>query len=194
MFKEIAVQLRLSFMFVVIFTIITGFLYPGVVTLLGKAFFSQPAEGSLLQVKGKTVGSELIGQAFDAPQYFWGRPSATAPQAYNASSSSGSNLGPTNPDLLKAVQSRVAALRKADPDNKAAVPMDLVTTSGSGLDPHISLDAAHYQSSRVAKARHVDEKVVQDLIGKYTQPSWLGFVGDPVVNVLKLNLALDELK
>ncbi len=194
MFKEIIQQTKLSLLFVIIFTVLTGVIYPGVMTLLGKVFFPKQAEGSLIEKNGKKVGSELIGQPFDAPQYFWSRPSATSPYAYNAANSSGSNSGPTNPDFIKTVQGRVEALRKADPGNNAPIPMDLVTASASGLDPHISPAAAAYQTERVAKTRKIDVKLVKDLVEKYTERGFLGFMGDPGVNVLKLNLALDELK
>jgi K+-transporting ATPase ATPase C chain len=194
MFKEMVHQTRLSLVFVIIFTVFVGLVYPGLMTGLGKLFFAKQVEGSLIEKNGKKVGSELIGQPFDAPQYFWSRPSATSPYAYNAANSGGSNLGPTNSDFIKTVQGRVEALRKADPTNGAAVPMDLVTASASGLDPHISPAAAYYQASRVAKTRGVDVKVVQNLIDKHIEGMWLGFIGDPGVNVLKLNLALDELK
>jgi K+-transporting ATPase ATPase C chain len=194
MFREIIHQIRLSLVFVIIFTVLTGLIYPGVMTVLGKVFFAKQAEGSLIEVNSKKVGSELIGQPFDAPQYFWSRPSATTPYAYNAANSGGSNSGPTNPDFIKTVQGRVEALRKADPENKAPIPMDLVTASASGLDPHISPAAAVYQVERVSRARKVDVKVINDLVAKYTEGSFLGFIGDPTVNVLKLNLALNELK
>ena len=193
MIKAISTQLRLSAIFLAVFTVITGFLYPVLVTLVGQVLFPYQAGGSLIQVKGQTVGSELIGQPFSDPKYFWSRPSATSPYGYNAASSSGSNLGPTNQALLDAVKGRVDALRKADPGNQAPVPMDLVTTSASGLDPHISPAAAQYQASRVAKARGLDLKSVVDLIAQNTEGRFLGFIGDPTVNVLKLNLALDAL-
>jgi K+-transporting ATPase ATPase C chain len=193
MFKEIGTQVRVSFIFMGIFTVLTGLLYPGLVTLLGQTLFPYQAAGSLIQIKGKVVGSELIGQTFDDPKYFWSRPSATSPTGYNAAASGGSNLGPTNQVLLDAVKGRVDALHKADPDNQAPVPMDLVTTSGSGLDPHISPAAAEYQAARVAKARHLELSQVETLIAQNTQGRWLGFIGDPGVNVLKLNLALDAL-
>ena len=193
MIKAISTQLRLSAIFLVVFTVITGFLYPGLVTLIGQVLFPYQAGGSLIQVKGQTVGSELIGQPFSDPKYFWSRPSATSPYSYNAASSSGSNLGPTNQALLDAVKGRVDVLRKADPGNQSPVPMDLVTTSASGLDPHISPAAAQYQASRVAKARGLDLKSVEDLIAQNTEGRFLGFIGDPTVNVLKLNLALDAL-
>ncbi len=194
MFKEIIHQTKLSLIFVVVFTVLTGLIYPGVMTLLGKVFFSHQTEGSFIEKNGKKVGSELIGQPFDDPKYFWSRPSATSPYAYNAANSGGSNSGPTNPDLIKTVQGRVEALRKADPTNTAPVPMDLVTASGSGLDPHISIAAAEYQVERVSRVRKVDVKVVKDLMEKYIEGNFLGFIGEPGVNVVKLNLALDELK
>lgn len=194
MLKELMTQLKLSALFVAVFTVLVGLVYPGVVTLCGQVLFPKQANGSLIKVHGKVVGSELIGQTFDDPQYFWGRPSATSPQAYNAASSGGSNLGPTNPALMDAVKGRVEALRKADPENTAPVPMDLVTASGSGLDPDISPAAAYYQASRVAKVRKLELKTVQDLIDKHIEGRWLGFIGDPRVNVLKLNLDLDGLK
>jgi K+-transporting ATPase ATPase C chain len=194
MFKEIVDQTRLSLIFVIVFTVLVGLIYPGVMTVLGNVFFAKQAEGSLIEVNGKKVGSELIGQLFDDPKYFWSRPSATSPYAYNAANSGGSNSGPTNPDFINTVKGRVEALRKADPDNKDPIPMDLVTASASGLDPHISPAAAAYQSERVSRARKVDVKVVNDLVAKYTEGSFLGFIGDPTVNVLKLNLALNELK
>ena len=191
MFKEIGSQLRLSFIFLGVFTILTGFLYPGLVTVLGQLLFPRQSAGSLIQINGKIVGSELIGQTFDDPKYFWSRPSATSPTGYNAAASSGSNLGPTNQVLLDAVKGRVDALRKADPDNQGPVPMDLVTASASGLDPQISPAAAEYQAARVAKTRHLELPQVETLIAQNTQGRWLGFIGDPGVNVLKLNLALD---
>jgi K+-transporting ATPase ATPase C chain len=194
MLKELMTQLKLSALFLAIFTLLVGVVYPVGVTLLVPVFFPKQANGSLIVMNGKTVGSELIGQTFDDPKYFWGRPSATSPSTYNAASSGGSNLGPTNPALLDAVKGRVEALRKADPENNAPVPMDLVTTSGSGLDPHISPAAAYYQASRVAKVRKMELKALQDLIDQHIEGRWLGFIGDPRVNVLKLNLALDDLK
>ncbi len=194
MLKETLIQLRLSFLFVIVFTVITGLVYPGVVTLLGQVLFPRQSNGSLIVVDGKTVGSELIGQPFDDAKYFWSRPSATSPYAYNAANSGGSNSGPTNPDFIKTVQGRIDALKKADPEMAdAPVPMDLVTASGSGLDPHISPAAAEYQVARVAKARGLDPAKVRELVAQNTQGRWLGFIGDPGVNVLKLNLALDAL-
>jgi len=194
MFKEIGTQLKHSFLFVAVFTVLVGLIYPGVMTGLAQVLFPHQANGSLIVVNGKAVGSELIGQPFDDAKYFWSRPSATTPQAYNAANSGGSNSGPTNPDFIKTVQGRVDALHKADPTNTNPIPMDLVTASGSGLDPDISPAAAYYQASRVAKVRGVEVKAVQALIDKHIEGRWLGFIGDPRVNVLKLNLDLDGLK
>ena len=195
MLKEIAKQTKNSVLFVAVFTVLVGLIYPAVVTLFGQVLFPKQASGSLIVVNGKTMGSELIGQPFDDVKYFWGRPSATSPQAYNAASSGGSNLGPTNQAQLDAVKGRVDALKKAHPDQTdSPIPMDLVTASGSGLDPHISPAAAEYQVTRVAKARGMDVQKVKELVAQNTQGRWLGFIGDPTVNVLKLNLALDSAK
>jgi potassium-transporting ATPase KdpC subunit len=184
-------HLRPALMSLIIFTVITGIAYPLLVTGIAQVVFPFQANGSLIVKDGKVVGSALIGQVFDDPKYFWGRPSATSPFGYNAAASSGSNLSPTNPDLIKAVQGRVDALRAADPDNKAPVPVDLVTASGSGLDPHISPAAALYQVSRVARARKLPPDAVRALVEKHTEGRTLGFLGEPRVNVLALNLELD---
>ncbi len=195
MFKEIGVQLKKSVLFVAVFTVLVGLIYPAAVTLCGQVLFPKQANGSLITVNGKIVGSELIGQPFDGVKYFWSRPSATGPFGYNAGSSSGSNLGPTNPAQSDAVKGRVDALKKAHPEKAdAPVPMDLVTASGSGLDPHISPAAAEYQASRVAKNRNLPLAKVEELITQNTDTPFLGFIGDPGVNVVKLNLALDSLK
>lgn len=175
-----------------LFTVITGVVYPVAVTVVAQLVFPHQTAGSLVVEGGRTVGSSLIGQPFDDPKYFWGRPSATSPFGYNAASSSGSNLSPTNADQVKTVQGRVVALRAADPGNTAPVPVDLVTASGSGLDPDISPAAALYQAGRVARARKVDETVVRDLVTRFTEQRQLGFLGEPRVNVLRLNLALDR--
>ena len=175
-------------------TAITGIAYPLVVTGIAKLVFPSQAGGSLIEKDGKAIGSRLIGQSFSDPKYFWGRPSATAPQAYNALASSGSNQGPLNPALTDAVKSRVEALRAADPTNSAPVPVDLVTASASGLDPDISVAAANYQAGRVARARNVSPEAVQSLIATHTQGKLLGILGEPRLNVLELNLALDTLK
>jgi K+-transporting ATPase ATPase C chain len=175
-------------------TVITGGLYPVVVTAIGRAAFPGQASGSLIVKDGKALGSELIGQQFDAPRYFWGRLSATAPNPYNAQASSGSNLGPTNPALADEVKGRLAALHDADPSNTAPVPVDLATSSGSGLDPEISPAAAAYQIDRVAKARKLSRNDVDALVQRNTNGRQFGVLGEARVNVLKLNLALDELK
>lgn len=176
------------------FTLLTGAIYPLAVTGVAHALFDWRAEGSVLAVAGKPIGSALIGQSFSAPKYFWGRPSATSPQPYNGLASGGSNLGPTNPAELAAVQSNVAALRAADPtDANAPVPADLATASGSGLDPDISLAAALYQVVRVASTRHLPAAQVRRLVDRRARRPWLGLFGEPRVNVLELNLALDGL-
>jgi potassium-transporting ATPase KdpC subunit len=175
-------------------TALTGFVYPLVVTAIAQALFARQAAGSILMREGHAVGSALIGQSFSDPRHFWSRPSATTPQPYNGTASTGSNLGPLNPALTDAVKARVAALRAADPGNTAPVPVDLVTSSGSGLDPHISLAAANYQAARVARARALPLPRVQALIAARTEGRLLGVLGEPRVNVLELNLALDALK
>jgi K+-transporting ATPase ATPase C chain len=172
-------------------TLLCGVLYPAAVTGIGRVAFAHQADGSLIEAGGKTVGSSLIGQPFSRPGYFWGRPSATAPMADNAAGSGGSNLGPTNPALLDAVKARVAALKAADPGNRAPIPVDLVTASASGVDPEISLAAAEYQAARVAAARKLPAEQVRALIARYRQEPVLGFLGEARVNVLALNLALD---
>ena len=174
-------------------TLVTGVAYPLLVTGLAQFFFSKQANGSLLYQDSKLVGSELIGQSFDDPKYFWSRLSATGPFPYNAAASSGSNLGPMNPALLNAVQARVQALQQADSSNNQLIPVDLVTASASGLDPHLSPEAAFYQVSRVARARNLEEAAVRRLVEKHIEGRQLGFLGEPRVNVLKLNLALNTL-
>ncbi|HOZ65337.1 MAG TPA: potassium-transporting ATPase subunit KdpC [Burkholderiaceae bacterium] len=183
--------LRPALVLFLVLTLLTGIVYPLVVTGLAQTLFPSQAHGSLIVKDGKAVGSALIGQSFSDPGHFWGRPSATGPMAYNAAGSSGSNQGPMNPALEDAVKARVAALRAADPTNTAAVPVDLVTASASGLDPHISPAAAQYQLVRVATARNLSKEIVQGLIDQNSQRPILGVLGDPVVNVLQLNLALD---
>ena len=175
-------------------TLITGLLYPLLITGLAQVLFPQQANGSLILIDGKPVGSSMIGQPFDAPKYFWGRPSATAPFPYNAAASSGSNLGPTNDALMKAVQARIDALKAADPDNPLPLPVDLVTASGSGLDPHISTASAAYQTRRVARVRGMEEGMIRQLVSQHTEGRQFGILGEPRVNVLTLNLALDMLK
>jgi K+-transporting ATPase ATPase C chain len=172
-------------------TLICGVLYPLAVTGIGQAAFPFDAGGSLVERNGQTVGSSLIGQPFTSPRYFWGRPSATAPMAYNGAGSSGANQGPTNPALLDAVKGRVDALKAADPANTAPIPVDLVTASASGLDPEISVAAARYQVARVAAARKLGSERVAALVAAHTAPQYLGFFGEARVNVLALNLALD---
>lgn len=175
-------------------TAITGVVYPLVVTAIGQAVFPRQANGSLIEKDGKPIGSELIGQQFDAPGYFWGRLSATSPNPYNAENSGGSNLGPTNPALADEVKGRLSALHEADRTNTLPVPVDLVTSSGSGLDPDISPAAAAYQTMRVAKARGLTADQVHSLIARSTSGRQWGMLGEPRVNVLKLNIALDRLK
>ena len=187
-------QIRPAIVSFILLTALTGVLYPLVVTGIAQTVFHNQAEGSLIvSGGGKILGSSLIGQNFDDPKYFWGRISATSP-FYNASSSSGSNLGPTNPALLDEVKSRITALKAADPKNNNPIPVDLVTSSGSGLDPHISLAAANYQLARVARVRGLTQGGVQQIIDQNTQGRFLGLLGEPVVNVLQVNLALDEYK
>ena len=176
----------------VVLTVVTGVVYPLAVTGVAKAAFPHQASGSLIVDNGKTVGSSLIGQNFTDPKFFWGRPSATSPMANNGQGSAGSNLGPLNPALTDAIKGRVEALRAADPDNKAAVPVDLVTTSASGLDPEISVAAAEYQAQRVARLRGLSPSTVHDLITSHTQGRLFGLLGEPRVNVLELNLDLQR--
>ncbi len=186
-------QLRPALTLFGLLTLITGILYPLAMTGLAQALFPWQANGSLLLREGEPVGSALIGQPFSAPGYFWGRPSATAPFPYNAAASGGSNLGPNNPVLYDTVQARLATLRQADPTNTAPVPVDLATASGSGLDPHISPAAAEYQAARVARARGLDEAIVRRLVAEAVEARTLGLLGEPRVNVLRLNLVLDTI-
>jgi potassium-transporting ATPase KdpC subunit len=187
-------QFRPAIVLFIMLTILTGGIYPLLVTGVAQLVFPGRAGGSLIENNGKAVGSKLIGQPFAAPKYFWSRASATSPYPYNASSSSGSNQGPTNPALADAVAARIKALRDADPDNKAPVPVDLVTASASGLDPHISPAAAEYQANRVARVRHLDPQKVRELIALHTEGRQWQVLGEPTVNVLELNLALDAVQ
>lgn len=175
-------------------TALTGIVYPLCITGLAQLLFPHEANGSLIVREGRPAGSALIGQPFEDPRYFWGRPSATKPLPYNGAVSAGSNLGPSNPELTKSVLSRIAALRAADPDNRRPIPVDLVTASGSGLDPHISPAAALYQVRRVAKARGLEEGVVQGLVMAHLRDRDFGIFGEPVVSVLALNMALEALR
>jgi K+-transporting ATPase ATPase C chain len=184
-------EFRPALVMLVLLTIVTGVAYPLVVTGIAQATFPGKANGSLIESGGKALGSALIGQPFADPKYFWSRASATAPMPYNAAASAGSNQGPTNPALAEAVAARIKALRDADPDNKAPIPADLVTASGSGLDPHISPAAAAYQVGRVARVRGLPVEKVQSLVDAHTEGRQLGVLGEPRVNVLALNLALD---
>jgi K+-transporting ATPase ATPase C chain len=186
-------ELKPALILFVLLTLLTGAVYPLVVTGVAQVLFPGHANGSLIESDGRVLGSELIGQPFTAPKYFWCRPSATAPVPYNAGASSGSNLGPTNPALEEALKTRIAALKAADPSNPAPIPVDLVTASGSGLDPHISPGAAQWQIKRVARSRGLDITRVQDLVARHTEGRQFGILGEPRVDVLKLNLALDEL-
>jgi K+-transporting ATPase ATPase C chain len=186
--------LRPAVTLLLVMTLITGVIYPLVVTGVAQVAFPAQANGSLIRRNGQVIGSRLIGQPFSAPQYFWSRPSATSPQPYNGLASGGSNLGPTNPALIAAVKARIAALHAADPDNRALIPVDLVTASASGLDPDISLAAAYYQAGRVARARHVSVRQVRALIAARARGGELGVLGTPRINVLELNLALDAMK
>ncbi|WP_445371452.1 potassium-transporting ATPase subunit KdpC [Methylomonas sp. HW2-6] len=184
--------LRPAAVMLLLLTLATGAVYPALVTLVAQTVFPEQANGSLIQTAhGEVVGSHLIGQSFSDPKYFWSRPSATAPYPYNANASSGSNLGPTNPALSEAVAARIQALKDADPGNNLPVPVDLVTASASGLDPHISPAAAEYQVPRIAKRRKIDESKLRELIAAHREDRQWGLLGEPRVSVLQLNLALD---
>lgn len=187
-------SIRSAALLLLAFTVLTGVAYPLLVTGIAQGIMPVRANGSLMVQSGKAAGSALIGQPFSDPNYFWGRPSATGPFPYNAAASSGSNLGPTNPALAEAVGTRIAALRAADPGNNVPVPVDLVTASASGLDPHISPAAAQFQVPRVARTRNLPEERVKQLVAQNTEHRQLGVLGEPRVNVLRLNLALDALK
>lgn len=187
-------QLRIYVVTLAFFALLTGLAYPMAVTGIAQLVFPHQANGSLIERDEQPVGSELIGQPFTDPKYFWGRPSATAPFPYNAAASSGSNLGPANPALAEAIRERIQALQAAGPGNTASIPVDLVTSSASGLDPHISVAAAFYQVPRVARERGLSEEQVRLLIERYIEGRQLGFLGEPRLNVLKLNLAMDGLQ
>jgi K+-transporting ATPase ATPase C chain len=185
--------LRPALVFLGLFTLLTGVLYPLLVTAVAQTFFPHQANSSLIEQEGVIVGSELIGQPFDDPAYFWGRPSLTGPYPYNGAASTGSTIAPSNPALTERVAARIAALEEADPANTQPIPVDLVTASGSGLDPHISLAAAEYQVERVARIRELETVIVRQLVAEYTEGRTFGLLGEPRVNVLRLNLALDAL-
>ncbi|HEY6191575.1 MAG TPA: potassium-transporting ATPase subunit KdpC [Bacteroidota bacterium] len=187
-------QLRPAIILIVLFTILTGLAYPLLITAVAQLVFPETANGSLISRGGKAIGSELIGQAFSDPKYFWPRPSATSPFPYNAGASTGSNYGPLNPALLAGVRKRIEDLKRADPENDRPIPVDLVTASGSGLDPHISVAAALYQLPRVARVRGMTEDRIRSLVDRYTEWRQFGFLGEPRVNVLRLNFALDEIR
>ncbi len=191
MLRETLAQLKPACLLLLALTLLTGIAYPAAVTLLGNALFQDQAQGSLIRSNGRVLGSRLVGQPFHAPGYFWPRPSATAPMPYNAASSSGSNLGPLNPALAESVEQRVADLVATG--GGRTVPLDLVTTSASGLDPHISPEAALYQVSRVAQARNLPEESVRNLVERRKEPRTWGLLGEPRVNVLLLNMDLDSL-
>lgn len=184
--------LRPAISLFVLLSVVTGIAYPAAITAVSMALFSEAAAGSLIVKDGRPVGSALIGQNFTDPKYFWGRPSATSPYPYNGVASGGSNQGPLNPALVDAVKGRLEALKAADPANTMAVPVDLVTASGSGLDPHISVAGAEFQIARVARARKLDAGVVRELVGQHIEPRQFGLLGEARINVLRLNLALDR--
>ena len=185
-------EFRSALVVFALLTLVTGVVYPAVTTLIGTLAFHDRVNGSVIEVGGRAVGSHLIGQPFSGAKYFWSRPSATSPQPYNGAASSGSNQGPTNPAFEMAVKDRIAALQAADPGNRAPIPVDLVTASGSGLDPQISRAAAEYQVARVARERGVSADAVRALVVKATEGRTFGVLGEPRVNVLELNLALDS--
>jgi K+-transporting ATPase ATPase C chain len=187
-------QVKTALILLLLFTFVTGIIYPVLVTFIAQEFFPWQANGSLIELNGKVTGSALIGQSFDAPEYFWGRPSATSPYPYNAANSSGSNMGPTNPDFLKTVSDRIKQVKVEHSAKDLLVPVDLVTASGSGLDPDISPAAAYYQIPRVARASHMPAEEIEKLINGLIINRTLGLLGEPRVNVLKLNLALDKLR
>lgn len=186
-------ELRTALVLFILLAVLTGLVYPLVMTGIGQTIFPYQANGSLLREHGKVVGSALIGQYFREPQYFWSRPSATSPMPYNGAGSSASNLGADNPVLIQHVEARVKALKAADPAEKGPVPVDLVTSSASGLDPDISIAAAVYQIPRIASVSHLPTSTLHNMVQRYTSYPLLGFIGEPVVNVVKLNLALHQI-
>lgn len=194
MFKEVMEHIKTALILLIVFTLVTGLLYPLAVTGLAQLLFPAKANGSLIKQNDHVIGSQLIGQFFSSPTYFWGRPSATSPYPYNGEASAGSNLGPTNPDFLDAVKKRILPLKETSPQNNKDIPVDLVTASGSGLDPDISPYAAYYQAARIAKARNLSLEEVNTLIQKHIKNRTLGLLGEPRVNVLEINLALDNLR
>jgi len=193
MMKETVKHLKTGASLIVLLSLITGLIYPLMVTSIAHVLFPWQAQGSFIKKDGVLLGSTLIGQSFTEAKYFWGRPSATVPFAYNALSSSGSNLGPMNPAFLESINNRIARLQQADPQNQGLIPIDLIMASGSGLDPHISPIAAFYQVSRIAKVRHIEESNIKMLVTHFIEGRRFGILGEPRVNVLKLNLALDDL-
>ncbi|MCW8418886.1 potassium-transporting ATPase subunit KdpC [Fluoribacter dumoffii] len=194
MFKEVMEHIKTALILLIVFTLVTGLLYPLAVTGLAQLLFPAKANGSLIKQNDHVIGSQLIGQFFSSPTYFWGRPSATSPYPYNGEASAGSNLGPTNPDFITAVKKRILPLKETSPQNNKGIPVDLVTASGSGLDPDISPYAAYYQAARIAKARNLSLEEVNTLIQKHIKNRTLGLLGEPRVNVLEINLALDNLR
>jgi potassium-transporting ATPase KdpC subunit len=187
-------QLKSAFLVFLLLTVITGIIYPLAITAVAQIFFRHQANGSIILKDGKPIGSSLIGQSFEDPKYFWGRLSATSPIAFNASASNGSNLGPLNAVLRQNIETRIKLLKNAAPDNNSPIPVDLVTASASGLDPHISIAAAMYQVPRVARLRGISQEEVAKIVRENTQGRFIGVIGEPVVNVLRLNIALDEYK
>ncbi len=193
MLKDAMNQLKTALLLLIVFTLVTGLFYPLTVTALAQLFFPKQANGSLIMKNNKAIGSQFIGQSFSSAAYFWSRPSATVPYAYNGEASSGSNFGPNNPQLLIAVKERIGKLKQSDPENKSLIPIDLITASGSGLDPEISPRAAFYQAARVAKARQISLLDLKKIIREQITNRTFGFLGEPRVNVLQLNLRLDTL-
>lgn len=193
MLKNFVTEFKTAFKLIILLTVITGLIYPLLITGIAQLFFPWQANGSLIEDNGKIIGSVLIGQAFDAPEFFWPRPSATSPFPYNAAESGGSNMAPSNPDFLKLVTERIAKIKQSDPENNLPIPIDLVTASASGLDPEISPLAAYYQATRIAKTHHVPEMVITQLIEDHIKNRTCMLLGQPRVNVLELNIALNKI-